>query len=93
MNNAYYGRRRSVMPQACAMPTPYGARRTANNGVCYDAVGVAEDPICGNMVLAMAYVLMQQFESLYEIEEGFDRGTVVPELDKPFMGGGCRVGL
>lgn len=81
------------MPQACAMPTPYCARRTANDGICSDTVGVTADSICGNTVLAMAYVLIQQFENLYEIEEGFDRGTVFPELDKPFMGGGCRGGL
>ena len=37
--------------------------------------------------IAMAYVPMQQAPVLYEnLEEAFHRGTIFPELDKPFMG-------
>lgn len=86
MNNAYYGRRRPMM--GGNMPHCY---RTANNGYVPE-----EDPVtppnCGPMVLAMSYVPVQQWNTLYEIEEGFDRGTIFPELDKPFMGGGCSCG-
>ncbi len=41
--------------------------------------------------LAMAYVPMQQFQSMYELDEALQNGTVFPELNKPFMGwkGGC----
>ena len=41
--------------------------------------------------LAMAYVPMQQFQSIYELDEALQNGTVFPELNKPFMGwkGGC----
>lgn len=38
-------------------------------------------------VVTMAYVPMQCMENLYQPEEGLDRGTVFPDLDKPW--GGC----
>lgn len=43
-------------------------------------------------VLAMAYVPMQVFQALYEPCEGFSKGTIFSELNKPFTGwkGGCR---
>lgn len=44
------------------------------------------------MVLAMAYVPWQHLETVYEPENGFDRGTIFPELDKPFLAGGCGNG-
>ena len=34
--------------------------------------------------LAMAYVPMQQWDKTYNIEKGFCRGTVFPDLDFPF---------
>ena len=41
----------------------------------------------GNFPIAMAYVPMQQAPVLYEnLEEALHRGTIFPELDKPFMG-------
>ena len=41
----------------------------------------------GNFPIAMAYVPMQQAPVLYDnLEEAFRRGTIFPELDKPFMG-------
>ena len=36
--------------------------------------------------LAMVYSPYQQFRELYEPEEGFSRGTIFRELDKPFYG-------
>ena len=43
------------------------------------------------MVLAMAYVLSQKLDTVYEPENGFSRGTIFPELDKPLLvGGTCR---
>ncbi len=41
-----------------------------------------------NQVLAMAYIPMQEMASVYEPETGWHRGTIFPELDKPFMAGG-----
>lgn len=46
---------------------------------------------CPRMELGMAYVPEQQWETPYEITEGFHRGTLFPSLDKPFMGGGNRL--
>lgn len=45
---------------------------------------------CPGQVVAMAYVPWQHLEQVYEVEDGFCRGTIFPELDKPWMvGGGC----
>lgn len=42
--------------------------------------------------LAMAYVPMQEFNTVFELCEGLKNGTIFPELYKPFLGskGGCR---
>ncbi len=39
--------------------------------------------------LAMAYVPWQKFGSTYELEKGFCRGTIFPELDLPFQRARC----
>ncbi len=36
--------------------------------------------------LAMAYVPMQKFGEVYSEEDALERGTLFPELDKPFKG-------
>lgn len=36
--------------------------------------------------LAMAYVPMQKWIDTYDPETGFNRGTIFPGLDKPFLG-------
>ena len=43
-------------------------------------------PLPLNPALAMAYVPFQQANELYEPEKGLSRGTLFPELDKPFAG-------
>ncbi len=40
-----------------------------------------------NSALAMAYVPMQHFKSVYEPDEALQNGTIFPELNKPFLGG------
>ena len=42
--------------------------------------------ICDDMVLAMAYVPVQQFGATYDAENGLAEGTIFPELNKPFYG-------
>ncbi|MCI5621782.1 MAG: spore coat associated protein CotJA [Lachnospiraceae bacterium] len=42
-------------------------------------------PSC-NQELAMAYVPFQNFVKLYELDQGFCKGTIFQELDKPFRG-------
>ena len=58
-----------------------------------DPVQVPEStPACGYCItLGMAYIPVQAWQSLYEPEDGFARGTIFEELDFPFMGkGDCR---
>jgi len=38
-------------------------------------------------ILTMAFVNMQPLDSVYETEEGFPRGTIFPNIDKPLFGG------
>lgn len=45
------------------------------------------DPLAG-LPLAMAYVPWQCWNNVYEPAEGWHRGTIFPELDLPFLGGG-----
>ena len=45
---------------------------------------------CDDMVLAMAYVPVQQLKNTYDAESGLCEGTIFPELNKPFVG--CKKG-
>ncbi|MBS5725492.1 MAG: spore coat associated protein CotJA [Clostridiales bacterium] len=47
-----------------------------------------EDKLAG-LPLAMAYVPMQEWRNLYDLEDGFDRGTLFRELDFPFYPTAC----
>lgn len=40
-----------------------------------------------NMPLAMAYVPMQKWKTVYNNDVALNRGTIFPELDLPFLGG------
>ena len=42
-----------------------------------------------NYPLAMAYVPWQVWSKTYEPAIGFHQGTIFPELNLPFLGGGC----
>lgn len=42
------------------------------------------------MVPAMAYVPLQFYDTIFDTEEGFNCGTVFPELVKPFTGSDRR---
>lgn len=49
-----------------------------------------EDRLFG-LPLAMAYVPWQRWNSIYDVCEALQRGTIFEELDKPFLGrGGCN---
>lgn len=45
-------------------------------------------PFPQNTPVAMAYVPFQQIGQIYTPESGLERGTIFPDLDKPFLGGG-----
>ncbi|MBQ6809081.1 MAG: spore coat associated protein CotJA [Clostridia bacterium] len=53
-----------------------------DENVCCDFSCVDDFP------LAMAYVPMQKFINLYNIEDALCAGTLFKDLDKPFLG--CR---
>ncbi|GHU56058.1 hypothetical protein FACS1894132_13040 [Clostridia bacterium] len=41
-----------------------------------------------NIPLAMSYVPYQQWNEIYSSKEGFNEGTMFPELNQKFMMGG-----
>ena len=40
--------------------------------------------------IAMAYVPWQHFKMCENLEEGYQNGTIFPELIKPFLGRRCK---
>ena len=40
--------------------------------------------------VGMGYVPMQQWRQTYNLEQGFSRGTIFPDLDLPFIMGRCQ---
>lgn len=60
----------------CAGPAMHPA---APMGECMDQYPVA-----------MAYVPWQRWQQVYPVEQAFCRGTIFPDLDKPFVMGRCR---
>ena len=48
------------------------------------------DDFLKGTTIAMAYVPWQQWQNVYEICRGFERGTIFEDLDKPFTGKGGR---
>lgn len=54
---------------------------------CYNPDYCVETSAGNNGVLAMAFVDMQPLDSVYETEKALERGTLFPNLDKPFYGG------
>lgn len=43
-----------------------------------------------NLPIGMGYVPMQQWQQIYNLEQGLTRGTIFPELDLPFVMGRCQ---
>lgn len=43
-----------------------------------------------NYPIGMSYVPWQQWKQTYALDRGFQRGTIFPELDLPFVMGRCR---
>lgn len=95
-----------VCPAKCpAMPCPSGNKWEAPM-TCPDSyVRPArrkrpEMPMCNppampyenidQFPVAMAYVPWQQWQQVYSVETAINRGTIFPDLDKPFIMEGCR---
>lgn len=49
---------------------------------CLETDYSAVDP----RVLAMAFINMQPLDDVYETEDGFSRGSIFPNIDKPYLG-------
>lgn len=67
----------AMMPSAVNMNEVLGSEKA-------DSFQVSRMPI------AMAYVPWQKWCQTYPMEQGFQRGTIFPELDFPFVMGRCR---
>ena len=65
----------------CSIESMY--REVKKNGIC------CEEDMPGK-ALAMAYVPWQSWKKLYEICEGFSKGTIFKELDLEFYGRRCN---
>ena len=63
-----------------------GQSRCKRNPCPAPAMYPRDEQCMDNFALAMAYVPMQQFKSVYEVDEALETGTIFPELTKPFMG-------
>lgn len=48
-----------------------------------------QDHMAG-MVIGMGYVPWQRWRQTYPLAQAFQRGTIFPELDLPFVMGRCR---
>lgn len=57
-------------------------RENSSHDFCMETDFSAIDP----KILTMAFINMQPLDNVYECEEGFSRGTIFPNIDKPFMG-------
>ena len=53
-----------------------------NPDFCIETDYTAVDP----QVLTMAFINMQPITNVYETEEGFSRGSMFPNIDKPLLG-------
>lgn len=79
-----------TMPQSVLRPQPMPIPRPM-------PLPMPEPPVvpmppsmdCDDMVLAMAFVKRQKWDETYESEVGFERGTIFPPLDLPFVGEGA----
>lgn len=79
--------RRSPMPMdeemSMSMPMRNAKKRTD------DVSTNPLSPFPEQTPIGMAYVPYQQWDEIYEANEGFCRGTMFPMLDYPFKGGDC----
>ncbi len=73
MNNNNGCRKQSSMPTPC------------NSCDCKDYTSAQNDPLRG-MAIGIGYVPWQEWECIYNVEEGLSRGTIFPSLDLPFYG-------
>lgn len=73
------------MAQSSAPLTPPSMSPNAYGFYCPNTApgGMEQYPV------GMGYVPWQQWQQTYPLEQGFNRGTIFPDLDLPFMMGRC----
>ncbi len=76
--------------RACCAGTEDGRSRSAMRERERAAAQGGQHDCLDELPLAMAYVPSQRFERLYEPSDGWHRGTIFADLDKPYEGGCCR---
>ncbi len=77
-----YSNNRGGCMQRPQLPEP---PHTNTGSSCGCAV---QRPMQPDMPIAMAYVPMQRWNQVYDMSRGLTRGTIFPELQKPFCGRG-----
>ena len=85
MNN--YSRFNSMSPTSCGCNNNYSSR---TNDFSDDLSCPFENDTLNAFPVAMAYVPWQYWNEIYDYDKALCRGTLFPELDKPFLKGGCR---
>lgn len=97
MPNYRYHASESVCRNGCMRRPAAAAERGAQAGAENCQPLSSPEMTCGGTVdnaclehrtIAMAYVPWQQWTRLYRMDQGFHRGTIFEELDKPFLGAG-----
>lgn len=78
-----YNRNMNISGNMADIPEMYENMMNADNN---DDNVMTEFP--SQTPLAMAYVPFQQWGKTYDVHEGFEKGTIFPDLDFPFMRGG-----
>jgi len=79
MENEFYGIDFSAMPSA--KPAAANVPDTA------EMIGTVPPFMPDDFVVAIAYVPFQNYQTTYDTEQGFNAGTIFPELNKPFLAG------
>lgn len=76
------------MPSAGQMARPAGMIRQENKTPMSAYQPQTSEPAYNS--LAMGYVPKQRWGQTYPPAQGLDRGTIFPELDRPFLTGRCQ---
>ena len=82
MNNNSCGRK---TPSMQPMPMPQASCGCNTCNCVDDATSIQNDPLRG-MPVGIGYVPWQQWDCVYNIDEGLSKGTIFPCLDLPFYG-------
>lgn len=76
----------SCTKNASAMPLMSTPPCGCNPCNCVDNTASLQNDQLRGLALGIGYVPWQQWECVYNVEEGLSRGTIFPSLDFPFYG-------